>query len=198
MTNLVRSMALAALVFLSALSLAGPASAYSYAAAGKEPLIVNRENLLSAAAKGDWQAADTAYKAMAADLDYLDKNEDKGIGKAFTDAMASKNAQTVRNVLSRAYVDEIERRLNGARDNLKDYQTAKILVVKAQQFYTAMAGDVPPAARKTIETNLTKALDAVGNPGVFGVGAKKPDPTTFGKAHDAVLAALAPLRDIGK
>jgi len=182
---------LAIVAIAAAWSLSGTAHAYSYAAAGAEPLIDHREALLGAIAKGDWKAADTAYQGMAADLDYLDKNEDAGIVKALSDAMAAKDGQAVRKVLMRAYADEIERRLRGARENLKDYQTSKILVVKAQRFYTAMAGDLPPATGKTVDDELKKALDAIGNPGVFGFGNKPADPAAFAKAHDAIHAVLA-------
>jgi len=186
---------LATVLLVAAWSLAGPAHAYSYAAAGAEPLIDHREALLGAIAKGDWAAAETAYQPMKADIDYLDKNEDAGIARVFADAMAAKNAQGVRQALMRAYADEIERRLRGARDNIKDYQTAKVLVVKAQRFYTAMAGDLEPATRKTVDDTLKKALDAIGNPGVFGFGQKAPDPAAFAKAHDTIHAALA---DVGR
>jgi hypothetical protein len=182
---------LALMLVVASLGLAGAAHAYSYAAAGAEPLIDHRAALLGAVAKGDWKAAEAAYQGMAADVDYLEKNEDGGIAKAFSAALAAKNAGAVRQALMRAYADEIERRLRGAHDNLKDYQTAKILVVKAQRFYTAMAGDLKPAVRKIVGDELTAALDAIGNPGVFGFGKKAPDPAAFAKAHAAIHAALA-------
>jgi len=36
-------------------------------------------------------------------------------------------------------------------------------------------------------------LDAIGNPGVFGVGAKPADATAFAEAEKALMAVLAPL-----
>lgn len=189
-----RAVLSAVLLLFAGFLATAPANAYSYAAAGKEPLIENRQPLLSAAVKGDWTAAATAYDAMKADIDYLDKNEDAGIGKAFADAMAARDAEAVRKVLMRAYADEIQRRLAGAKDNLKDYQAAKILIVKAQQFYQAMAGDLPPDVGKTVEAGLSSALDAIGNPGIFGVGRKKPDPGAFAKASASVGSALSGLK----
>jgi hypothetical protein len=182
-----------AFVIVVAVGLPLQANAYSYAAAGKEPLIVGREPLLSAVAKGDWQGAAKAYQAMKPDLAYLDQNEDNGIVSTFDAALAARDADAVRHALMRAYADEIERRLAGARDNIEDYQTAKILVVKAQQFYEAMAGDLKPETRTTVEDGLKRALDAIGNPGIFGVGRKAADPQAFAKAHADVQAALADL-----
>lgn len=177
-------------LFLVLIGLAAPASAYSYSAAGAEPLIDGREALLGAVGKGDWDAAGKALAAMQADIDYLDQNDDKGIAKAFSDAVAAKDAAALQKALMRAYADEIERRLRGAKDNLSDYQTAKVLVVRAQRFYTAMAGDLAPEIRTGVEGDLKRALDAIGNPGVFGVGARKPDPAAFEKAHQDVKKAL--------
>jgi hypothetical protein len=167
-----------------------PAFAYSYAAAGAEPLIDGRDALFAAAAKGDWAAAATALTAMQPDLDYLEQNEDPGIGKAFSDAMAAKDAEALQAAFVRAAGAEIVRRLNGARDNLADYQTAKVLVVKAQRFYTAVAADLAPDASAVIADGLKRALYAIGNPGVFGVGARKADPAAFAKARADVFAAL--------
>lgn len=167
-----------------------PALAYSYAAAGAEPLLDGREALFAAASAGKWDDAKAALAGMQADLDYLDQNEDKGVMQAFTDALAQQDPKAVMAAFTRAASDEIVRRLNGARDNLKDYQTAKVLVVKAQRFYAAVAADLPPEAAKTISDALAKALDAVGNPGVFGVGARPADPDAFAAARDEILKAL--------
>ena len=167
------------------------AFAYSYAAAGAEPLLDGRAALLGAIDKGDWAAAQTALGPLQPELSYLDQNEDKGVDAAFAQAVASKNPEAVRKALLRGSVDEIVRRLRGARENLKDYQAAKILVVRAQRFYTAISGDLPPEKRKPVEDGLRAALDALGNPGVFGVGARPLNQAAFDKAVQAVTSALA-------
>ncbi|MEX6505491.1 hypothetical protein [Jiella sp. M17.18] len=185
-----RRLTILVLMVLAVAGWTGRANAYSYAAAGAEPLLDGREALMGAIDKGDWAAAQTALDGMKADLTYLDENDDPGIAKAFADAMAAKDGKAVHQALMRAYADEIERRLKGARDNLKDYQTAKVLVVKAQRFFSAMAADLQPDTRKTVEDGLKQALDAIGNPGVFGVGASDPDPAAFAAAHANVEKAL--------
>jgi hypothetical protein len=185
--------AVAVLALWPALFAPGAALAYSYSAAGAEPLLDGREALLGAVGKGDWTAAAAALKPLQSELAYLDQNEDKGVAAAFAQAVAGKDAQAARKALLRASIDEIQRRLTGARENIKDYQTAKILVVKAQRFYTAIAGDLPPDRRPAIEDGLRRALDAVGNPGVFGVGARPVDPAAYDKAHQDVMKALVGL-----
>ena len=179
----------AALV-LAAFAGTGPSHAYSYAAAGAEPLLDGREALFAAATAGNWTAAQTALTAMQPDLDYLEGHEDPGIAGAFAAAIAARDAKQVQAAFTRAASAEIERRLKGAGDNLGDYQTAKVLIVKAQRFYTAIVGDLAPDAGKVVADGLQHALDAVGNPGVFGVGARKPDPDAFAVARADILKAL--------
>lgn len=175
---------------LAGLGMAGTGHAYSYSAAGAEPLLDGREALFSAVSSGDWAGAEKALGGMKADLDYLDGHEDPGISKAFADALAAKDPAAIKAAFVRAASAEIERRINGARDNLGNYQTAKVLVVRAQRFYTAIAGDLTPEASAEVKAGLQKALDAVGNPGVFGVGARKPDPAAFAAARTEILKAL--------
>ena len=169
---------------------AGPVYAYSYAASGAEPLIDGREALFGAAAAGDWTKAEAALAAMKPDLDYLEGHEAPGIEVAFSGAIADKDAKALQAAFVRAATGEIERRINGARDNLADYQTAKVLVVKAQRFYTAVAADLPPEIGTAVGDGLKRALDAIGNPGVFGVGARKPDPAAFATARADIFKAL--------
>jgi hypothetical protein len=178
-------------VLLASLGFAtGEAHAYSYAAAGAEPLLDGREALFSAATSGDWAKAATALAAMKPDLDYLDGHEVPGVEKALGDAVTAKDAKALQAAFTRAAVGEIERRVNGARDNLNDYQTAKVLVVKAQRFYAAVAADLAPDVSGAVGDGLKRALDAIGNPGVFGVGARKPDPDAFAVARADIFKAL--------
>ena len=173
---------------------ATPILAYSYSATGEEPLLKGREALFSALAKGDWTAAEAAMKVMSPDLDYLDKFEDKGIAKQFADAMAARDAEAVRAAFTRAAADEIVRRMDGARQNLDDYQVAKVLVITANRFFAAIRADLAPRTATLVNAELTRAAEAIGNPGVFGVGQKAPDPQDFDESKNAIAGALAKVR----
>lgn len=166
------------------------AQAYSYVAAGQEPLLQGRAALFKAVLAGDWRAAGQAFLGMKADIEYLDQHEDAGVLAAFTDALAARDPKAVRAAFLRAATDEIVRRLDGARDNLGTYQTAKTLVVSANAFFSAIEGDLPPGTAARVRAEMKHAIDAVGNPGVFGVGAVKADPQDFDDARTAILTAL--------
>ncbi|WP_421192959.1 hypothetical protein [Aeromonas enteropelogenes] len=169
----------------------GQAQAYSYAAAGKEPLIDAREQLLTAASEG--QDASETLRGLADELGYLEQHHKVELQAPLAAAIKSKDAAATVALLNRAYKAEIERRLDGAKQNLGDYQTAKVLVVKSKRFLDVILPSLSEGDRQAADQALAKVLDAIGNPGVFGVGAKPADATAFAEAEKALMAVLAPL-----
>ena len=179
--------------FIALLLLAnvGQAQAYSYAAAGKEPLIDAREQLLTAASEG--QDGSAILASLAEELDYLEQHHKVQLQTPLAEAIKGKDVEATAALLNRAYKAEIERRLEGASQNLGDYQTAKVLVVKSKRFLDLILPSLGEGDRKAAEQALARVLDAIGNPGVFGVGAKPADAAAFAEAEKALMAVLAPL-----
>ncbi|MGN5137040.1 hypothetical protein ACTG15_02020 [Aeromonas sp. 164P] len=173
------------------LTLSGQAQAYSYAAAGKEPLIDAREALLGAATDG--KDASVTLNEIADELTYLEQHHKVELQVPLAAAIKGKDAAATAALLNRAYKAEIERRLEGASQNLGDYQTAKVLVVKSKRFLDLILPSLSEGDRKAAEQALARVLDAIGNPGVFGVGAKPADVPAFSDAEKALMAVLAPL-----
>ena len=173
------------------LTLSGQAQAYSYAAAGKEPLIDAREALLGAATDG--KDASATLSEIEDELTYLEEHHKVTLQAPLAAAIKGKDAAATAALLNRAYKAEIERRLEGAGQNLGDYQTAKVLVVKSKRFLDLILPSLGEGDRKAAEQALARVLDAIGNPGVFGVGAKPADATSFAEAEKALMAVLAPL-----
>lgn len=173
------------------LTLSGQVQAYSYAAAGKEPLIDAREALLGAATDG--KDASATLSEIADELTYLEEHHKVELQAPLAAAIKGKDAAATAALLNRAYKAEIERRLEGASQNLGDYQSAKVLVVKSKRFLDLILPSLGEGDRKAAEQALAKVLDAIGNPGVFGVGAKPADATAFAEAEKALMAVLAPL-----
>jgi len=95
---------------LISLFVAGQAHAYSYAAAGKEPLIDAREAMLKAALEGNFEAAKTAAGEISEELTYLTKDYDSGLSEAFESAFASQDTPALSAAINRAFIAEI----NGA------------------------------------------------------------------------------------
>ncbi|MCW9035129.1 MAG: hypothetical protein OQJ97_12980 [Rhodospirillales bacterium] len=177
-------------ILLLTFFVSGQAQAYSYAAAGKEPLIDAREAIFKAINDSDYGAAQTALDTVAKEIDYLDTNLDKGIKQNLSDAISAKDAKAVSAALHRVFAAEISHRLSAGAKHLDDYQLAKVLVVKSKRFFDSMAGNLSGVQREAAEKGLRQCLVAIGNPGVFGVGQKPADPEAYQKAMSAVLAAL--------
>lgn len=179
------------MVLAAALALGAPARAYTYAPIETEPLLDGREAMFQAAETGFWMAVQMTMESMRPEIEYLDENEDPGITDAFDEAIADRDAEALRAAFIRAAADEINRRLSAARDNIEEYQTAKLLVVAANSFYTAVAADLGPETSAVLAEQLPLALDAIGNPGALGVGRTDPDPAALDAARAAIAEALA-------
>lgn len=180
------------IAIVTMLFLGGQAQAYSYAAAGKEPLIDGREAILAAVTAKDWAAASKAAASIKTDLAYLTEHHDSSLQKSLDEALGKQNAPAVSAALRRTFAAEMERRLDGAEKNLGDYQAARVLLVKCKRFFDAISGELAPPKRLAGEDALGRALAAIGNPGVFGAGRRPADPAAFQAARKDVNAALAP------
>lgn len=177
-------------VLMMLLAMCGNAEAYSYAAAGKEPLLDTREAILKAVNDGDWQEAAAAYGAVRDEIVYLDEEHDPGLLKVFDEAIAAKAEPMAADALKRAFITEILRRLEGGFEQIQDYQTAKGLVVKSKRFLDAMGAEVSPQARAAAEEGLSDCLAAIGNPGVFGVGQRAAEPEAYRAGLEKVKQAF--------
>jgi len=164
--------------------------AYSYAAAGKEPLIDGREALLKALSASDYNAVQTAYDTMQKEFIYFNEHHGLNVDEQMQTAITNKDQQGVATALITTIKAEVMRRLEGAEQNINDYQVAKVLVVKSKLFIDLLAADLTAENRQQADTAIRGALASIGNPGVFGVGQKPADLTRYIKYRTDLQAAL--------
>jgi hypothetical protein len=164
--------------------------AYSYAAAGKEPLIEGRETLLKALSANDYTAVQTAYDSMLAEFVYFNEHHGLNVDEQMQTAITDQNQQGVATALTTTMKAEVMRRLEGAEQNINDYQVAKVLVVKSKLFIDLLAADLTADNRQKADLAIRGALASIGNPGVFGVGQKPADVTRFIAFRTDLQAAL--------
>lgn len=170
------------------------AGAYSYGPAETEPIAEAYTSAVAAANKGDWAAAASAYAAVKAEVE-----KDAGgpaATAAWEAAVTAKNGPVAVKVMRAVVYLNLQRRLTFARKAIQDYATAKVLINRATTTYEAMSPVVKAANAALdgeVRTHLDAAFDALGNPGVLGVGAKAPKPEAFDKAMNAILTGLRPL-----
>ena len=182
---------LASLLFsLFVLLFSAQSFAYSYAAAGKEPLIDGRESLLKALSASDYSAVQTAYNAMQKEFVYFNEHHGLPVDTQMQTAIINKDKQGVATALITTMKAEVMRRLDGAEQNINDYQVAKVLVVKSKLFIDLLAADLSAEHRQQADTAIRGALASIGNPGVFGVGQKPADLARFIKFRTDLQDAL--------
>ena len=174
------------LIFLSS-----QVSAYSYAAAGKEPVIDGREAILTALSTQDYAVVASEVGKLSDELDYLKKEHNVDLQSDFDSAIAAKDASKIITLLDTAVYEEIIRRLDGAQANLNDYQIAKVLVVKSKLFLDLIAPKLDDESRTQSTKAISGLLKSIGNPGVFGVGQAPADPDMFTSERAKLLQALS-------
>lgn len=87
-------------------------------------------------------------------------------------------------------VRNMERRLINLTENFEDYPQAKTLLAKAFATYEAMSPEVAgedPELDQSIRTSFDQALEALGNPGLFGVGKVESNQPLFEEKKDYIL-----------
>ncbi len=167
--------------------------AYSYAAAGKEPVIDGREAILTALNQQDFVAVQRAVDGLMDEFTYLKKEHHVDLFTPMQAAVAAKDAAQVEAVMDRAVVEEIIRRLDGAGKNLADYQVAKVLVVKSKLFLDLITPKLDDVHRQQADLAIQGTLESIGNPGVFGVGQAPADPQAFKQQSQLLIDVISTL-----
>jgi len=188
--NLRQNLAILVLILTTSL-MANNALAYSYAAAGKEPVIEGREKLLTALNNQDYTAVQAAYDSMQDEFVYFNTDHNLNVDEQMQAAITAKDEAKILATMVTTMKAEVMRRLDGAEENIGDYQVAKVLVVKSKIFIDLLASDLTADDRATADKAIRGALTAIGNPGVFGVGQKPADKTQFSKFRKQLATALA-------
>jgi len=166
------------------------ASAYSYAAAGKEPVIDGREAILVALDKSDFKQVESELNKLNEELIYLKKEHDVDLIQPFENALKNQDKQQIETLIDVAVYEEIVRRLEGATTNLNDYQVAKVLVVKSKLFLDLLKPKLDSKYSEQASLAINGLLKSIGNPGVFGVGQEPADEKAFTEYQQKLLSAL--------
>lgn len=83
--------------------------------------------------------------------------------------------------------------------NFSEFDTSKRLLAKALATYEALSPKIVAKDSdldKEIKAEFDKALESLGNPGLFGVGQKEPDQDTFKTSKEKILSTLQTEFDI--
>jgi flagellar biosynthesis GTPase FlhF len=183
------------LLFACILAFPLQAFAYSYGDPTKEDIAESfkliKDNL--DASPPNWNGAEEAYKVRRSEIS-------SHFGESITVTLDQnlKNKQKAEFIANYRYVlyINIDRRFTYARKDIEDYSKAKLLIAKAKGTYDVLKPYIQsklPNKTQEIETAFDKALKALGNPGLFGVGEEPLDVEEYDKQTAFILTTLKPL-----
>lgn len=146
--------------------------AYSYAAAGKEPTIDAKEAILKAVNDNDFNGAKTVFIKYTKNYQYLNDEFNDKLFDGLKDAIEKKDTVRVSKNLDISIAAEIQRRLDGGLKNIKQFNVAKVMLAKANKFYKLLAVRLDDVTNKKLNSAIKECVKSIGNPGLFGVGAR--------------------------
>ncbi|OQM45659.1 hypothetical protein B6A27_10730 [Anoxybacillus sp. UARK-01] len=95
--------------------------------------------------------------------------------------------------MKKVLVLNIARRLENIEENFDQYETSKRLLAKAFATYEALSPAVQSQDAELdqrLRDEFNKALQSLGNPGLFGVGQKQSNVEQFKKSEQTILSSL--------
>ncbi|AZN38574.1 hypothetical protein [Paenibacillus albus] len=192
-----RSMRIATLVVAIFLVLA-PTSvwAYSYGDANTEDVAETFKLVVSSLGKNpvDWNTAQAAHKERR---DEIASHFGEAVAATLdADIKAHKTTETIANYKA-ILIMNLDRRFENALHDYKDYTKAKLLLAKARATFETLSpyaeSKLSSAKLDGLSKDFDTALEAIGNPGLFGVGKKDPDEASLKAAVNQIYSVLRPL-----
>ena len=170
-----------------------PAGAYSYGDPDKEDVAETYKLIEAELAENDWDAALAAYQVRRAEIEsHFGKEVALTLDANFRDRNKALVLQNYKYVL---YLN-LDRRFTYAEKDINDYAKAKLLLAKAKGTFDVLEPYVRsriPDRVAEIRTHFDGALEALGNPGLFGIGKKPVDVEAYRRHTSAILTTLKPL-----
>lgn len=165
-------------------------SAYSYGDPGKEQFAEAYRELETYVEQDDWENARNVYESYSKEFDLYFKKTVPHIEEAFE----SKDKDLLLKSYQAALRLNVERRLHFAEDQFDDYGQAKLLLAKARGTFNVLeAAALEKTNQETVDeiyASFDKALESLGNPGLFGIGNQENDPEQFEKEVESILTTL--------
>lgn len=169
------------------------AMAYSYASAGKEPTLDAEDGILNAINANDFAQAKVIFDKFAKNYKYLNDDFNPKLYDGLNQAIEKKDKASIIKWLRVSIAVEIERRLDGGLKNIKKFNVSKVMLAKANKFYKLLSSNLDFKTNKALKKALKGCTVAIGNPGLFGVGAKPVDLELYKKNQKIAVEILKSL-----
>lgn len=167
-------------------------SAYTYGDPNEEAVAEAYKSMLVELNEepADYQNAIKYYKTVQEEVDmHMGPDVSPVILKHLEDEDKEEAIRSMEQLL----VLNIARRLDSIEKNFEQYDTSKKLLAKAFATYEALSPKVEPKdpeLDQKMKTEFDNALNALGNPGLFGVGKKEANLDQFLASKEKILASL--------
>ncbi|RCW49046.1 hypothetical protein [Paenibacillus prosopidis] len=167
------------------------AQAYSYGDANTEDIAETFKLVESslAGASPNWKAAEEAYKVRRPEIV---SHFGEAVGATLDNNFKNKDAKLTVANFKAVLVMNLDRRFTYAIKGFDDYAQTKLLLAKAKATFDTLK---PYVSSRTDEINAAfdAALEALGNPGLFGVGQKAAEPDVFKEKVNFIYGIVKPL-----
>lgn len=181
------------LLFTLALSAASPVWAYSYGDPNEEELATMFKDAVVKIGASDWKGASALYQAKRAEIEsHFGGDVAVNLDRSFEAQDKELTEQNLKALL----VLNLERRFEYGERDIEDYSKSKLLLAKARATYDALEPYVQaklPKETAGLKASFDSALEALGNPGLFGVGKKAVDPEAYKKHTAYILNTVSPI-----
>jgi hypothetical protein len=168
------------------------ASAYTYGDPNKEELAESYKEMMIELDKNppDFSTARKHYETVKEEVDmHMGPDPSKILLQNIED---KDKEQTIKN-MDELLVLNIARRLENVEKNFSEFDTSKRLLAKGFATYEALSPKIEAKNSdldKEIKAEFNKALESLGNPGLFGVGQKEADLEAFKASKETILSRL--------
>lgn len=166
------------------------AMAYSYGDANTED-VAETFKLVEASLSGaspDWKKAEEAYKVRRTEITSHFGNT---VGATLDNNFQEKDAKLTVANFKAVLVMNLDRRFKYAIKDVEDYAAAKLLLAKAKATYDTLSPYMKSGSTE-INQAFEDALNALGNPGLFGVGKKEAQPEVFEEKVNFIYSKVKP------
>lgn len=169
------------------------AHAYSYGDPNLEDVAETFKSVVSALTKAtpDWTLAESVYNERRSEIA---SHFGASIATTLDANFKSKNKDLVISNFKGVLLKNLERRFTYAKQEVNNYTEAKLLLAKAKATYETLSPYISDTKKVSAAmTSFDLALDALGNPGLFGVGKKEQQPDVFKKQLDLIYNGVKSL-----
>jgi hypothetical protein len=167
--------------------------AYSYAAAGKEPTIDAKEEIIKAINTNDFAKAKEVFKAHEKNYKYL---SELFVSKLYSNLWASLENKDKKEIVKNLEISlgaEIQRRIAGGLKNIKTFNVAKVMLAKANKFYKLLSVSLDDKTNRELKKAIKTCMNSIGNPGLFGVGSKPANKENYIKNQKIIINIIQSL-----